>query len=164
MSNQQPAYLPQQPPKPYWTVGKILGLFLGALVLTTVAVIGAYVYVGHQSASPLPPPANAQVGGIIRGLNVNGGFGYHPCWYYQGCSVQRISFEDTVTKLNASSAVTPNGTQCTFDYCYSIVVPNQRTYAVSVIWSYQNTVNTCSGGTAYVSAPDTSTFTFDVNC
>ena len=70
--------------------------------------------------------------------------------------------------LNASKAVTTNTDYpCAWSnssYCYEIVILNQRTYTVSVDWTYQGNVNTCKGGTAYISARDTSIFTFNVNC
>lgn len=144
-------------------------MVVAGVVLIAVVIVGGYVYLQTRasqstSQSASPPPINALVIGNLR-YSIN-----NQCYSNYACSFKRIDLTDIATRVNASAAPLfcdkcPD-TSYRNVYNYSIIVPNQRTYAVNVLWTdYDGSTHFCDGGNLYASTDSSNrSVTFNVNC
>jgi hypothetical protein len=150
-----------QPQKPYWTVGKILGLFLGLLILGGIAV---FAYSQYRSV--------AQSGGLpivqvtVSGTAQTAGFATTPVrvafakldhsTYSSSCSSDQYQYGTECYSTSLSAGVN-NGQ-------YSLVVDNHSTWDVFLVYNTALSIqSSCYAGRFTVNSL-AGTYTFDVRC
>ncbi len=150
---QHAIYQPTQPQKPYWTVGKILGLFLGLIVVAGIAIFAFSQYRTASQSGALPI---VQV--TVSGTAQTVGFATSPvrvdfCDYmFEGrCgNGENYGYQDISAGIN-------NGQ-------YSLVLTNHSTWYVFLTYNTAIQIQSvCYAGSVTINSIS-GTFTYDVRC
>lgn len=162
--------------RPYWTVGKILALFLGLIILGGVAAFAYSQYHSPQDNGPLTivqvtvsgsaekvgtSATPIRVDFLNCGGKVNPGNSccnrgnysdtYGNCYYGVGCGPTNFSYCDTDRSAGVS------GDQ------YSIVISNHSSWIVALTYSSLGTQTQCYAGIVTIDSL-TGTYNYQVRC
>lgn len=149
---------PVQPQRPYWTVGKILGLFLGLIIIGGIAVFAVSQFRTASQSGALPI---VQV--TVSGSAQTVGFATTPvrvifCGDYPGFNGNDCSPSGVCCPHPAAvSAGVSNGQ-------YSLVLNNHSSWYVYLIYNTALQIQTfCYGGPVTINSLS-GTYTYDVRC
>lgn len=157
---------PTQPIKPYWTVGRILGLFLGIIILGGIAVFAYSQYrVSQSGALPIVQvtvSGTAQtVGAFTNPVRVEfGKCTYANCYTAQNCGLYGYP---SCVKCSSSNCYNSSVSAGVNNGQYSTVLDNHSSFDVFLIYESLGIQSYCYAGSVTINSVS-GTYTFDVRC